>query len=87
MPFLDLPNTKGERDARHVKTGRAAVRAALDGFVGCAYDDNGGLDIWRDDDGVLRGSHCRFMRSLDKPVFKSQAAAVRWFNEKLPLIQ
>lgn len=49
-----------------------------------AAGDHGAVNIWKDDDGALRGEFQRFCVTLDKQRFKSKAHALEWLKKWLP---
>lgn len=55
MPIIDLRNTTpSEKDYRFFTQFRKAVSIMNDGLVASAADNNGAIDVYKDDDGNIQ---------------------------------
>lgn len=69
---------KKPSDIRKIfKAGKAATTA----------DTNGALNIWKDDEGIIRCNAMAWLQSLEKKQFKTLAGAEKWIAKWLKKIK
>lgn len=86
MPVLIGPEgVSGELDTRFVRSVSAARRAFADGLPSVTTaGPHGALDLYRDDEGVWRGNVYQYLRTVERNVFPSREAGLRWLGAALP---
>ena len=79
-----LPNTKGERECLFFGSFTQAMRIIRSGYIATTAGDNGAMNAWRDDDGVLRAYFCRRMITIEDRTFKTVKEFRGWMKIWLP---
>lgn len=86
MRLVGLPDTKGVIEADGVSSFAAVLRALRAGHAATTAGDDGAINIWRDDNGKLRGEVMRFMITQDSQTFNNQALIAPWFRKWFTII-
>lgn len=58
-----------------------------DGFAATTADDNGAINVYKDDNGNIRCEIMRYMITLQEKTFENIEDAIKWVDEWLPKIK
>jgi hypothetical protein len=84
----DLPGIKGGRAKCKFFRLAKEVKPILDsGYAATAADNNGAINVYRDDDGKIRCEAFRFCSLLDEKIFDEYSEAFKWVSKWLKKIK
>lgn len=86
MELRGLPNTKGVVEYEFASSASAALRVLRKGKAASDGQRNGAINLWRDDDGKLRGSRCVHFMEVELKTFRTQSQAAKWYRRALKKI-
>lgn len=86
--LVGLPGRRGKTDACLIKEASAEhIRRIIESGRACTCaGDNGAVNIWRTDGGVLRAEAMRRMMSVERVVLLNYHSAAEWLAEWLERI-
>lgn len=87
MPQVkDLPGAPGIRDAEFFYSVSGCLSILRRGVVAGAAGDDGAINVWRDDSGILRANRCVRWSIVDTQQFDSIERLKQWLGPNLKLI-
>ncbi len=86
--LVGLEGTNGrEMEAVFIKKPSDIRKILRAGKGATTADDNGAINIWRDDEGMIRCDAMAYMRSLEKKKYKTLTEAEKWVAKWLNKIR
>lgn len=84
----DLKGTNGESiDTLFVHAGFEIDIVLRNNMAVTAADNNGALNVWKDDEGNIRCEAMRYCRTLEEKTYKTVEQAIKWVDKWLEKIK